>query len=121
MIVSSRFASGRFQPGSAAIYACTGALPSPFAICGLPPVSNTGFLRVLVGLAVALMFGFGLGFAFAVGFALGFAVALAFGFGLGFAFAVGFALGFAVALAWSFALPLALAAGLVVVLMRLAC
>ena len=34
----------RFQPGIAARYACTGASPSAFAICGLPPErSFTGF------------------------------------------------------------------------------
>jgi len=31
------------QPGMAAIWACTGASPSPLAICGLPPESSTGF------------------------------------------------------------------------------
>jgi hypothetical protein len=39
-----RFMSPRFQPGSAAMYARTGASPSPFAICGLPPESRTTLL-----------------------------------------------------------------------------
>src|SRR3954469_23605547 len=34
---SSRRPTSRFQPGIAAMYACTGASPSAFAICGLPP------------------------------------------------------------------------------------
>src|SRR6476661_4672929 len=34
---SRRFPRSRFQPGIAAMYACTGASPSAFAICGLPP------------------------------------------------------------------------------------
>src|SRR5688572_8799716 len=37
MSASRRFPASRFQPGSAAMYACTGALPSAFAIWGLPP------------------------------------------------------------------------------------
>lgn len=39
-----------FQPGITARYACTGASPLPFAICGLPPESElAGFLEALVG------------------------------------------------------------------------
>ena len=34
---SRRFPTARFQSGIAAMYACTGASPSAFAICGLPP------------------------------------------------------------------------------------
>src|SRR5688572_30988269 len=34
---SRRLPISRFQPGIAAMYACTGASPSAFAICGLPP------------------------------------------------------------------------------------
>ena len=37
MSASRRFPRSRFQPGIAAIYACTGASPSAFAVCGLPP------------------------------------------------------------------------------------
>src|SRR5688500_18131161 len=46
---------GRFQPGIAAMYACTGASPSAFAICGLPPERRTGDVssfRALAGLAL---------------------------------------------------------------------
>src|SRR4029078_10846102 len=45
-----RFPMSRFQPGIAAMYACTGASPSAFAICGLPPE------RSFVGLAFAPAF-----------------------------------------------------------------
>jgi hypothetical protein len=38
---SSRLPTLLFQPGIAAMYACTGPSPSPFAICGLPPDSIT--------------------------------------------------------------------------------
>src|SRR5688572_27559514 len=38
---SRRFPRSRFQPGIAAIYACTGASPSALAICGLPPERRT--------------------------------------------------------------------------------
>src|SRR5688572_3814620 len=38
---SRRFPMSRFQPGIAAMYACTGASPSALAICGLPPESRT--------------------------------------------------------------------------------
>src|SRR5688500_412861 len=41
MSASRRFPRSRFQPGIAAMYACTGASPSPFAICGLPPERRT--------------------------------------------------------------------------------
>src|SRR5512146_1476953 len=41
MSASRRFPRSRFQPGIAAMYACTGASPSAFAICGLPPESGT--------------------------------------------------------------------------------
>src|SRR6266540_1193942 len=37
---SRRFPRSRFQPGIAAMYACTGASPSAFAICGLPPARS---------------------------------------------------------------------------------
>src|SRR5690348_9665806 len=43
MIVSSRVAASRCQPLNAAMYACTGASPSAFAICGLPPERRTTF------------------------------------------------------------------------------
>jgi hypothetical protein len=42
MRASRRCPIKRFQPGIAAMYACTGASPSAFAICGLPPESRTG-------------------------------------------------------------------------------
>src|SRR4029453_18587625 len=41
MSASRRFPTSRFQPGRAAMYACTGASPSAFAICGLPPERRT--------------------------------------------------------------------------------
>src|SRR5687768_6290201 len=44
MSASRRFPMSRFHPGIAAMYACTGASPSAFAICGLPPVRSFGFL-----------------------------------------------------------------------------
>ena len=46
---SSRAPTWRFQPGIAAMYACTGASPSALAICGLPPDRRTGCLRDLRG------------------------------------------------------------------------
>src|SRR3954471_11637582 len=55
MSASSRRATSRFQPGIAAMYACTGASPSAFAICGLPPDSKTAPLE-----AGAPAFGLGL-------------------------------------------------------------
>src|SRR5512134_1177636 len=53
MSASRRFPRSRFQPGIAAMYACTGASPSAFAICGLPPERRTTFSppRTLIGLA----------------------------------------------------------------------
>src|SRR5687767_10306982 len=53
MSASRRFPRSRFQPGIAAMYACTGASPSAFAICGLPPERRTIFspFRTLIGLA----------------------------------------------------------------------
>src|SRR5436190_9375030 len=44
MSASSCVPTSRFQPGIAAIYDCTGASPSAFAICGLPPESSATFL-----------------------------------------------------------------------------
>src|SRR6202165_6269132 len=50
-----RFPMWRFQPGIPAMYACTGASPSAFAICGLPPERRTTAAfspsRTLIGLA----------------------------------------------------------------------
>src|SRR5205809_4442503 len=64
MSASRRFPMSRFQPGIAAMYASTGASPSAFAICGLPPESRTTatFLPscTLIGLALLAP---GLGFA----------------------------------------------------------
>src|SRR5829696_8521342 len=37
MSASRRLPMSRFQPGMAAMKACTGASPSALAICGLPP------------------------------------------------------------------------------------
>src|SRR5262249_18543906 len=57
MIASRRFPISRFQPGIALMYACTGASPSPFAICGLPPErSFTGFALCGVRFACAPVF-----------------------------------------------------------------
>src|SRR5438477_7834267 len=54
MSASRRRPTSRFQPGMAAMYACTGALPSAFAICGLPPASSAGLgLRLLRSLRLA--------------------------------------------------------------------
>src|SRR5687767_9585879 len=55
MSASSRRPTLRFQPGMAAMKACTGASPSAFAICGLPPERSTTFspFRTLAGLAFA--------------------------------------------------------------------
>src|SRR5690606_14321558 len=39
---SRRRLVSRFQPGAAAIQACTGASPSPLGICGLPPARSFG-------------------------------------------------------------------------------
>src|SRR6266487_7096434 len=61
MSASRRFPMSRFQPGIAAMYACTGASPSAFAICGLPPESRTTATFspscTLIGLAFAPAFG----------------------------------------------------------------
>src|SRR6476661_5271703 len=52
MSASRRSPRSRFQPGIAAMYACTGAWPSAFAICGLPPErSLPGLASLPVGLA----------------------------------------------------------------------
>src|SRR5688500_1377747 len=60
MSASRRFPTSRFQPGIAAMYACTGASPSAFAICGLPPERRTtgtfSPFRTLTGLAFAPVF-----------------------------------------------------------------
>jgi len=40
---SSRRTTSRFHPGMAAMYARTGASPSPLAICGLSPERSLGF------------------------------------------------------------------------------
>src|ERR1700688_1791649 len=58
MSASRRFPRSRFQPGIAAMYACTGASPSAFAICALPPErSFTGLASLTPGLAFATAFG----------------------------------------------------------------
>jgi len=43
MSASRRRPTSCFQPGMAAMKACTGASPYPFAICGLPPERRTTF------------------------------------------------------------------------------
>src|SRR5215469_8804042 len=51
---SRRFPRSLFQPGILAMYACTGASPSAFAMRGLPPDRTTATFspfRTLVGLA----------------------------------------------------------------------
>src|SRR2546425_12982518 len=58
MSASRRFPRSRFQPGISAMYACTGASPSAFGICGLPPErSFTGLASLAPGLAFAPAFG----------------------------------------------------------------
>src|SRR6266849_7319049 len=68
MSASSQRPTSRFQPGIAAMYACTGASPSAFAICGLPPERRTtatfspsrpliGLTSLAPGLAFAPAFG----------------------------------------------------------------
>src|SRR5688500_15744190 len=56
MSASRRFPRSRFQPGIAAMYACTGASPSAFAIRGLPPARRTTAtfspFRTLIGLEI---------------------------------------------------------------------
>src|SRR5438034_8673625 len=50
---SRRFPMSRFQPGIAAMYACTGAAPSALAICGLPPERRfTGLASLAPDLAL---------------------------------------------------------------------
>src|SRR5438034_10400217 len=54
MSASRRFPRSRFQPGIPAMYACTGASPSAFAMRGLPPERRTATFspfRSLIGLA----------------------------------------------------------------------
>src|SRR5205823_12278545 len=58
MSASSRRPTSRFQTGIAAMYACTGASPSAFAICGLPPArSFTGLASLAPGLDLVPAFG----------------------------------------------------------------
>src|SRR5258708_7618891 len=67
MSASRRFPTSRFQPGIPAMYACTGASPSAFAIRGLPPERRTaacspfrtelGLALLAPGLAFAPAFG----------------------------------------------------------------
>src|SRR5207253_5758362 len=58
MSASSQRPRSRFQPGIAAMYACTGASPSAFAICGLPPErSFAGLASLAPDLALAPDFG----------------------------------------------------------------
>src|ERR1700737_4804719 len=54
MSASRRFPRSRFQSGIPAMYACTGASPSAFAMRGLPPERTTATFspfRTLIGLA----------------------------------------------------------------------
>src|SRR5258708_39288860 len=67
MSASRRFPRLRFQPGIPAMYACTGASPSAFAMRGLPPERTTAAFspfRSLIDLA-----SLALGLAFAPAFA----------------------------------------------------
>src|SRR5258706_13687181 len=58
MSASSRRPTSRFQPGIPAMYACTGASPSAFAMRGLPPVrSFNGLASLGPGLALVPAFG----------------------------------------------------------------
>src|SRR6187397_2604724 len=58
MSASSRRPTSRFQPGIPAMYACTGASPSAFAMRGLPPVrSFNGLASLAPGLALVPAFG----------------------------------------------------------------
>src|SRR5205809_275122 len=102
MSTSRRFPRSRFQPGIPAMYACTGASPSAFAMRGLPPERTTATFsrfRTLIGFAsfapgLALAPAFGGNFAFVPAFAVLLALAaglraplardalLAFGFAL---------------------------------------
>src|SRR5882672_3405584 len=50
MSASSRRPTARFQPGIAAMYARTGASPSAFAICGLPPARSLTDLDLVADL-----------------------------------------------------------------------
>src|SRR5262245_54034910 len=52
MSASSRLPTSRFHPGIAAMYVCTGASPSPFAICGFPPERSLTFFRAGAALFV---------------------------------------------------------------------
>src|SRR6266851_999091 len=55
MSASRRFPRSRFQPGIAAMYACTGASPSAFVMRGLPPERTTiSPFRTLIGLLIGL-------------------------------------------------------------------
>ena len=49
MSASSLRPTSLFHPGIAAMYACTGASPSPFGICGLPPERSAGADSLLGG------------------------------------------------------------------------
>src|SRR3982074_2348281 len=54
MSASRRFPRSRFQPGIPAMYACTGASPSAFAMRGLPPERTAATFspfRTLISLA----------------------------------------------------------------------
>src|SRR5882724_5004982 len=54
MSASRRFPRSRFQPGIPAMYVCTGASPSAFAMRGLPPERTTATFspfRTLISLA----------------------------------------------------------------------
>ena len=62
MSASRRRPTSRFQPGMAAMYAWTGASPSAFAICGLPPERSFGFATFTdaLGFFLAIVFTGGL-------------------------------------------------------------
>src|SRR2546421_5727938 len=83
MSASRRFPRSRFQPGIPAMYACTGASPSAFAMRGLPPERTTATFspfRTWIGLAslapgLAFAPAFGGDFAFVPAFAVFLALA----------------------------------------------
>src|ERR1700738_2694552 len=91
MSASRRFPRSRFQPGMAAMYACTGASPSAFAMRGLPPErkratflpSRTliGFASPAPGLAFAPAFGWDMDLVADLRSLLALKAPLAFGFG----------------------------------------
>src|SRR6266567_153454 len=99
MSASRRFPRSRFQPGIPAMYACTGASPSAFAMRGLPPERTTATFspfRTLISLA-SLGLAFAPAFAGDLAFVPAFAVSLAAGLRVPLARDARLAFGFALA------------------------